>query len=82
MINDYRAACEKIANDPNVPARIADWADELYMNFDGYKNGKHDAGIMIRIEDLMLIEKIIEEEMFGYDEGYAIGLIDCALCRR
>ena len=79
MISDYRAACEKIANDPNVPARIADWAEELYMRLAGYIDRKRENGIMIRIDDLMLLENF---EAFGYDDGYVIGLIDRALCRR
>lgn len=68
-IADLVAICERIANQPKYPARIVDWASDLYDRL-------VDPKAMVRVEDLALLQAV------GEDVEYGLGLIDNALARR
>lgn len=72
MIRQYVETCEKIANNKKLPARITDWADDLYRRF---YQAESWAKPNLRVEELNLLE------VFEEDEGFALSLIDAALAR-
>lgn len=72
MIRQYVETCEKIANNKKLPARITDWADDLYRRFYQAESWTKP---LIRVEELNLLE------LFADDEEFALSLIDAALAR-
>lgn len=72
MIRNYVKTCEKIANDPKLPARICDWADDIYRRF---YHAESWAQPNIRVGELNLLE------LFEEDAEFALSLIDAALAR-
>jgi hypothetical protein len=61
--------CERLANRPDLPARVVDWASNLY---DALSN----KAATVRTEDLWILQ------VLGEDEQQGLFVLDAALARR
>ena len=62
--------CENLANRPDAPARVVDWACDLYDALLDMKKG------VVRTEDLVALQT------YGEDARYGLLVIDALLSRR